>query len=294
LATLLHRILPERVALELSDDGEPAIVEADPSQIDQVLMNLCINARDAMPDGGTLRIRTELVPIDAEGAPVTEKPGPWIAVTVADSGSGMPPDVVERVFEPFYTTKPDRAGTGLGLAVVFSIVRQHGGAIACDSTVGRGTTFRLLLPVAQERDLRVVLPPISPHRGTGRVLIADDDIDIRETVCRILDSAGYSTVAVPDGTAACAALRAESFDLAFIDVVMPGPTCLELVRQMRAIRPELRVLLSSGYAADAAIVRLAHEDCSGLLVKPFAFAELMRAVRDALGGNGSARTGRQV
>jgi signal transduction histidine kinase/ActR/RegA family two-component response regulator len=294
LATLLHRILPERIVLELSDDGEPALVEGDPSQIDQVLMNLCINARDAMPGGGTLRIRTELVPADAEAAPVTEKPGPWIAVTVVDSGGGMPPEVVERVFEPFFTTKPDRVGTGLGLAVVFSIVRQHGGAITCASEVGRGTTFRLLLPVARERDVPVVLPPISPRRGTGRVLIADDDTDIRETVCRILDSAGYSTVAVPDGAAACAALRAEAFDLAFIDVVMPGPTCLELVRAMRAIRPGLRVLLSSGYAADADIVRLAQNECSGLLVKPFAFAELMRAVRNALGDADSARTGRQV
>ena len=294
LATLLHRILPERIALELSDDGAPAIVEGDPSQIDQVLMNLCINARDAMPQGGTLRIRTELVAADAAAAPATEKPGPWIAVSVADSGSGMAPDVVDRVFEPFFTTKPDRVGTGLGLAVVFSIVRQHGGAITCESQVGRGTTFRLLLPVTSERDVPIAPPAVSLRRGTGHVLVADDDIDIRETVCRILDSAGYSTVAVRDGTAACAALRTETFDLAFVDVVMPGPTCPELVREMRGIQPGLRVLLSSGYAADAEVLRLAEEECSGLLVKPFAFAELMRAVRYALGDEGSARTGGQV
>ncbi len=130
LASLLHRILPERIALELSDDGEPPLAQGDPSQLDQVLMNLCINARDAMPDGGVLRIRTELVPADPE-TPVGDNPGPWVAVSVTDSGSGMPPDVVERVFEPFFTTKPDRVGTGLGLAVVFSIVRQHNGSITC-------------------------------------------------------------------------------------------------------------------------------------------------------------------
>jgi signal transduction histidine kinase/ActR/RegA family two-component response regulator len=286
LASLLHRILPERIALELSDDGEPALVQGDPSQIDQVLMNLCINARDAMPEGGVLRIRTHAIPAGVE-PPVVDNHGPWIAVTVTDSGSGMPPDVVERVFEPFFTTKPDRVGTGLGLAVVFSIVRQHGGTIACQSTVGSGTTFRILLPMARERDLRVTLPAFSPRQGTGRVLIADDDIDIRETVSRILDSAGYSTLAVADGNEACAAVRHEPFDLALLDVVMPGPTCHGLVARLRAIRPNLRILLSSGYAADADILSLAREQCSGLLVKPFAFAELMRAVRDAMGDAGA-------
>jgi signal transduction histidine kinase/ActR/RegA family two-component response regulator len=292
LASLLHRVLPERIALELSDDGEPALVQGDPSQLDQVLMNLCINARDAMPDGGVLRIRTQAVPRGAE-PPIVDNHGPWIAVSVTDSGSGMPPDVVERVFEPFFTTKPDRVGTGLGLAVVFSIVRQHGGAVTCQSTVGTGTTFRILLPVAREDEMRVSLPAFSPRQGTGRVLIADDDIDIRETVSRILDSAGYSTVAVADGHEACAAVRSEPFDLAFLDVVMPGPTCHDLVARIRAIRPDLRVLLSSGYAADADILRLAHEQCSGLLVKPFAFAELMRGVRDALGDAGAPAPGQR-
>jgi signal transduction histidine kinase/ActR/RegA family two-component response regulator len=294
LASLLHRILPERIALELSDDGEAPLAEGDPSQLDQVLMNLCINARDAMPDGGVLRIRTECVPADDDG-PGGEHSGPWVAVTVTDSGSGMPPEVVERVFEPFFTTKPDRAGTGLGLAVVFSIVRQHSGSITCTSTVGEGTTFRILLPAARERDPLVALPPFSPRNGTGRILIADDDVDIRETVGRILDSAGYSTLAVADGNEACAAMRTEHFDLAFLDVVMPGPTCHELVARLRAIRPQLRVLLSSGYAAEADVLRLAHEECSGLLVKPFAFAELMRAVRDAMGDAGAPRpAGRPV
>jgi CheY-like chemotaxis protein len=128
----------------------------------------------------------------------------------------------------------------------------------------------------------VPLPPFSPRDGTGRILIADDDADIRETVGRILDSAGYSTLTVADGNEACAAVRAEHFDLAFLDVVMPGPTCHELVARLRAIRPHLRVLLSTGYAAESEVLRLAHEECSGLLVKPFAFAELMRAIRDAM------------
>jgi signal transduction histidine kinase/ActR/RegA family two-component response regulator len=281
LASLLHRILPERIALELLDDGEPPLVEGDPSQLDQVLMNLCINARDAMPGGGVLRIRTDLVPARTDVA-ADENPGPWVAISVTDSGSGMPPDVVERVFEPFYTTKSDRAGTGLGLAVVFSIVRQHGGSITCQSTVGEGTTFRILLPFAREHEPHMVPLSASPRAGSGRILIADDDIDIRETVGRILDSAGYSTVVVADGNEACAALRNERFDLAFLDVVMPGPTCHDLVARLRAVRPEIRILLSSGYAAEADVLRLAHEQCSGLLVKPFAFAELMRAVRDAL------------
>jgi signal transduction histidine kinase/ActR/RegA family two-component response regulator len=294
LASLLHRILPERIALELSDDGAPPLAEGDPSQLDQVLMNLCINARDAMPGGGILRIRTEVVPADPE-TPVGDNPGPWVALSVTDSGSGMPPHVVERVFEPFFTTKPDRVGTGLGLAVVFSIVRQHNGSITCTSTPGQGTTFRILLPLARDRDLFVPLPAFSPRQGTGRILIADDDVDIRETVGRILDSAGYSTLAVADGNEACAAVRSEHFDLAFLDVVMPGPTCQELVKRLRAIRPQLRVLLSSGYAAEADVLRLAHEECSGLLVKPFAFAELMRAIRDAMGGAGAAaETGRPV
>jgi len=292
LATLLHRILPERITLELSDDGGPALVEGDPSQLDQVLMNLCINARDAMPDGGSLKVRTERLPASADSAG-GEPAGPWVSVSVTDSGSGMPPEVVERVFEPFFTTKPDRAGTGLGLAVVFSIVRQHGGRITCDSTVGQGTTFRLRLPVARGAAAVTTAPGFTARGGTGRILVADDDVDIRETVGRILDSAGYSTVTVPDGHAACSAARSEAFDLAFLDVVMPGPTCHDLVDRLRALRPELPVLLSSGYAADPDILRLANEQCSGLLVKPYAFAELMRAVRDAMTGDGaSARAGR--
>ena len=291
LSTLLHRILPERITLELSDDGEPALVEGDPSQLDQVLMNLCINARDAMPEGGTLKIHTGFVPADP-AARAGEDAGPWVSVSVTDSGSGMPPDVVERVFEPFFTTKPDRVGTGLGLAVVFSIVRQHGGSITCESTVGTGTTFRLRLPAAREHATPAATPAISSRSGTGRILIADDDVDIRETVGRILESAGYSTLTVADGNAAAAAVRAAPFDLAVLDVVMPGPTCVELVARLRAIRPELRVLLASGYAAEAEILRLAHEQCSGLLVKPFAFAELMRAVRDALGDGTGAATRR--
>jgi signal transduction histidine kinase/ActR/RegA family two-component response regulator len=286
LATLLHRILPERIALELSDDGEAPLVEGDPSQLDQVLMNLCINARDAMPGGGVLRIRTERLPATPD-APIGDNPGPWLSVSVTDSGSGMPPDVVERVFEPFFTTKSDRVGTGLGLAVVFSIVRQHGGSISCQSVVGQGTTFRLLLPLALERSARVTVPAFHPRGGTGRVLIADDDIDIRETVSRILDSAGYSTLAVADGNEACAAVRSEHFDLAFLDVVMPGPTCHDLVDRLRRIRPDLRILLSSGYAAETEVLRLAQDLCSGLLVKPFAFAELMRAIRDAMGEAGA-------
>jgi signal transduction histidine kinase/ActR/RegA family two-component response regulator len=290
LVSLLHRVLPERITLELSDDGQAPLAEGDPSQLDQVLMNLCINARDAMPDGGVLRIRTEVVPADPAARP-GRVPGPWIAVAVTDSGSGMPPDVVERVFEPFFTTKPDRAGTGLGLAVVFSIVRQHGGSVTCTSAVGQGTTFRVLLPAAREHDALVPAPAFSPRHGTGRILIADDDVDIRETVSRILDNAGYSTLAVADGDEACAAARTEHFDLAFLDVVMPGPTCHDLVARLRAIRPTLRLLLSSGYAAEAEILRLAHEQCSGLLVKPFAFAELMRAIRDAMGDAGAAVPG---
>jgi len=140
----------------------------------------------------------------------------------------------------------------------------------------------------------VPAPAASPRHGTGRILIADDDVDIRETVSRILDSAGYSTVAVADGNEACAAARTQSFDLAFLDVVMPGPTCHDLVARLRAIRPNLRLLLSSGYAAEAEILHLAHEQCSGLLVKPFAFAELMRAIRDAMGDAGAPLSGAAV
>jgi CheY-like chemotaxis protein len=135
---------------------------------------------------------------------------------------------------------------------------------------------------------------VTPRRGTGRILVADDDADIRETVCRILESAGYSAQAVADGDEACAALRREAFDLAFLDVVMPGPTCQDLLARLRAIRPDVRILLSSGYAADAGILRLAQEQCSGLLVKPFAFGELMRATRDALGEEAPPAGGQPV
>ena len=204
-------------------------------------MNLCINARDAMPGRRRPPHPHRGRAGRPGGAAAAAIAGPWVAVTVTDSGSGMPPDVVERVFEPFFTTKPDRAGTGLGLAVVFSIVRQHGGSVTCRSDVGQGTTFRLLLPVAREHDAHVPAARLQPAHTAPA---ASSSPTTTSTSARrsAASSTAPATRRWPSPTATRRAPRCatEPFDLAFLDVVMPGPTCHDLVARLRAIRPDLR------------------------------------------------------
>jgi two-component system, cell cycle sensor histidine kinase and response regulator CckA len=292
LLALVRRVLPETITVDLVAGRHLPMVEGDASQLDQVFMNLFINARDAMPNGGRITVETEQVHVNghyAEAHPWA-KPGRYVLVTVTDTGTGMSPEVLGRVFEPFFTTKGPRAGTGLGLAVAYGIVRQHRGMVNCYSEVGVGTAFKVYLttteqPAAAESSRP---PQAAPRAGKERILVAEDDELVRAVAVRILARAGYRVTGAEHGEAACRAAANEPFDLFIVDVVMPGMPCRELVERLRELRPEAPILLSSGYTAGASIKALLRETGAEFLRKPYDPDQMLRAVRAALDASGAA------
>jgi signal transduction histidine kinase/ActR/RegA family two-component response regulator len=285
LLLMLRRILPENVDVDLIEGHSLPLVEGDRSQLDQVFMNLLINARDAMPEGGKVTIETEQVLVNGHYAETHPwaKPGRYVLITVTDTGTGMAREVLDRIFEPFFTTKSARSGTGLGLAVAYGIVRQHEGMLHCYSEVGVGTSFKVYLPAAQRLAASVgtkLLPAAS--RGNGRILVAEDDDAVRAVVIRILERGGYEVTGVDSGNAACVAAANEPYDLVLMDVVMPGLACREAVAHIRNAAPFVRILLSSGYTAGEAVSRLVEQTGLALLRKPYDPDQLLRAVRAAL------------
>ena len=237
-----------------------------------------------MPAGGRLTIETEQVVINGSYAATHPwaQPGRYVLVTVTDTGVGMPREILERIFDPFFTTKKDHAGTGLGLAVAYGIVRQHGGMLNCYSEVNVGTTFKVYLPV-HARAVLDVGSKLEGAVGTGseRVLIAEDDPAVRLLVRRILERAGYRVVAVEHGEAACRSAAEQAFDLVILDVVMPGMTCQAALERLSALLPGARFLLSSGYTAETNAALLTAGDHE-LLRKPYDPDRLLRAVRRVL------------
>ena len=285
LLELARRVLPETINIDLIQGQYLPLVEGDPSQLDQVFMNLFVNARDAMPEGGNLTIETEQVLINGrytETHPWANS-GRYVLVTVTDTGCGMSKEVAERVFEPFFSTKGPRRGTGLGLAVSYGIIRQHRGMVHCYSEVGIGTSFKVYLP-ATERLAGAIgskLQPV-PAPGKERILVAEDDELVRAVAVRILERAGYSVEAVEDGAAACRAVVNADFDLILLDVVMPGMSCREVVERILGFSPRTRILLSSGYTAGANVATLTRRTGFELLRKPYDPDQMLRFVRGAL------------
>jgi PAS domain S-box-containing protein len=287
LETMVHRVIGEDVELVLALGRDVESVKADPGQIEQALLNLVVNARDAMPDGGTLTIETRNVTLDAAYAadhPGT-RPGPHAMVSVGDTGVGMDDVTRERIFEPFFTTKALGKGTGLGLSMVYGIVKQSGGSIHVSSEPGRGATFRIYLPAVSERPV----PRPSPStpavaRGHETVLVVEDEPALRELTTRILTGAGYSVLVAGSGAEALAVLERHkgAVDLLFTDVVMPGMTGRELAVRLATVRPAMRVLYTSGYTEDAILRYGVLDDASRFLTKPYTPAELRRRIREAL------------
>jgi len=257
---LLRRALDESVTVELSLDQKLPACSADAAQLEAALLNLAINARDAMPRGGKLRVLTRRAWLQepALAGNAEAQPGPYVAIEVRDTGTGMPPEVRERAFEPFFTTKGPGQGTGLGLSQVFGFVRQIGGHVAIQSAPGRGTTVTLYLPLGSAADNAVggtVPPPRVPAQsGLGwSVLVVEDEPAVRAVAVDMLQDAGFAVLAAPDGPTAMALLKeGAQADILFSDVVMPGGmTGVDLAREARRLRPTIGVLLASGYAAEA-------------------------------------------
>jgi CheY-like chemotaxis protein len=276
-ARLIAPLLGERIRLstELADDLP--MVHADPGQLEQVLLNLALNARDAMPDGGRLRIATAVAETDA---------GARVSLTIRDTGVGMDAETLPHVFEPFFTTKRVGKGSGLGLATSYGIVKQSSGDIRVESAgPGQGATFTILLPVAPASEVQTVDQPVHSRRvaiplGVSRALLVEDDDGVREFAREVLIRAGISVVSAKDGLEGLAKARADgfAFDIVVTDVVMPELSGPRMVERLREARPDVRVLYITGYADDAvtkATLRAGHEL---LLEKPFT----ARALRDAI------------
>jgi len=290
LAKLLDRVLGADIQLKLDLEPSPLLTRADPSMIDQVLMNLVLNARDAMPTGGSLRIETARASV-SESDRVRfpdAAPGAHVSVRVTDTGCGIPAESLDHVLEPFFTTKADGKGTGLGLATVFGIVKQHGGALRIASTVGRGTSVSVLLP--EFRDEASERPPVpnehprASHGGHEHILLVEDEQHVQKLVRRLLEGRGYR---VSVATTAVEALErwaaSTDFDLLLTDVVMPGGVSgLELAHRLIGLRPSLKVILMSGYPGNARVQGF--ELCEGVnfLQKPFTPPALLACVRSRL------------
>jgi two-component system cell cycle sensor histidine kinase/response regulator CckA len=265
----------------------PLWVRADSSQIQQVLLNLAVNARDAMPEGGRLTIETgALVVSDEVDAQAELHPGTYAVLTVRDTGQGMDADTLSRLFEPFFTTKGMGRGTGLGLATVYGIVRQHDGHVSVRSARARGSEFTILLPLvgapaaADERPAR----DVSAARGDETVLVVEDDEGVRKLTASLLSASGYRVLVAAGGSEALslAAREAGPIDLLLTDVIMAGLNGRELHARLAAARPGLRVLFMSGYAGDVVAFRGVLEEGLEFIHKPFSSAELTRKIRDVL------------
>ncbi|HEV2805262.1 MAG TPA: ATP-binding protein [Chthoniobacterales bacterium] len=286
---LLRRVIGERFDLQSHPEAANGRVKADPSQLEQVVLNLGVNARDAMPRGGKLIIRTENVTLDRTTAPqiaASLAPGDYVVLSVADTGAGMDEETMSHIFEPFFTTKGPGKGTGLGLATVYGIVRQTGGGISVQSEVGKGSTFRIYLPVesAPVDFTRVPLAPVAKTDNFETVLVVEDEEIVRELVCEVLEHQGYNVLCACDGIEALN--LADGFDgdihLLVTDVIMPHMNGHELAVKLSALRPDMKVLYVSGYSdndiGDHGTLDPRHE----LLQKPFTPQTLARKIRDVL------------
>ncbi|HEX2055180.1 MAG TPA: ATP-binding protein, partial [Nitrospiraceae bacterium] len=288
LDSMLSRLIGEDVQLAIRTDPEQGHVKADQGQLEQVIMNLVINARDAMPNGGLLVIETSQVQLTR--TPMHHirplPPGPYMKLTVTDTGCGMDQDTLSHLFEPFFTTKEEHKGTGLGLSTVFGIVTKSGGAIDVWSQVGHGTTFDIYLP-----RINPEAPSLSPEaesggvvRGNETILVVEDEPSVRDIVREELTKIGYQVVEAMNGIEACliATQQSGQFDLLLTDIVMPGMNGRELAGRLHLIYPNLKILFMSGYLDDVT-ANAGLEQCqTAFIQKPFTPEGLARSVRKLL------------
>jgi hypothetical protein len=288
MGKLLPRLIGEDVELVVRTSQNLGAIRADAGQMEQVIMNLAVNARDAMPSGGRFMIETLNADLDDSYRSVHPivRPGSYVVLAVSDTGTGMDADTQAHIFEPFFTTKEQGKGTGLGLATVYGVVKQSGGFIWVYSEMGRGTSFKIYLPrVDQPVENSVAAPSASEEpRGTGTILLAEDEQDVREVAREFLESGGYTVIEARDGAEALNLVEKHqgAIDLLVTDMVMPGMTGQELALRLQEKRAGLRIMYMSGYSESAATESMHGDSSIRLLTKPFSRRALLHSVGELL------------
>jgi CheY-like chemotaxis protein len=294
LRQLLERTLPKMIEVEFNLAHDLRTINADSAQLKQVLMNLALNAKDAMPDGGKIVIETQNITLDQEFSKryAEVKSGDYVLLSMADTGHGMEKETLEHIFDPFYTTKEVGKGTGLGLAIVYGIVKNHEGYVMCFSRPGSGTSFRIYLPVSEvARDHEEVgesLESKSPAMGGDEtILLVDDEEFIRELGVDVLGQAGYTVLTASNGEQALEVYRKEQahIDLIILDLIMPGMGGKKCLAELHKIGPQARVLIASGYSPDASTKGALETGAAGFINKPYDNKQLLDLVRKVLDKN---------
>ncbi len=291
---MLSRLIGEDIDLITVPAAEPSSARTDPGQLEQVIMNLVVNARDAMPGGGKLIIETVNVKVDQTyaGSNVDLKPGAYVLLAISDTGMGMDSETTTHLFEPFFTTKAPGKGTGLGLATAYGIVKQSGGAISIYSEPGRGTTVKIYLPAADAKPLveTVEQPAPASLRGTETILVVEDEARVRKLICEVLTARGYHVLEAVRGEEAIriASSHMGRIHLLLTDVIMPEMSGPRAVEQIRALQPGIKVLYMSGYTDEAILHHRIMESGQAFLQKPFLPDTLARKVREVLNSQASA------
>jgi PAS domain S-box-containing protein len=283
---LLSRLLTEDIDLKVYLGDGDAIIMADPGQIDQILMNLVTNARDAMPRGGKLTIETSLIRMDmpfieAHGFGII---GDYVLIAIADTGIGMDEESRQRIFEPFFTTKPQGKGTGLGLSIVYGIVKQHNGFLDLRSRLGEGTVFNIYFPVIDEKFQESAEPPKAQQIGGDQtILIADDDMQVRNVIKIILSKSGYKVLEAEDGEKAVSIFgdNMEGIDLLILDIVMPKKNGLDAYEEIRKLRKDVKAIFISGYTADVIDQKGAGFEDLNIVSKPVSPNDLLLKIKEA-------------
>jgi CheY-like chemotaxis protein len=287
---MLGRTIPKMIDIQLRLGSRLWPIQADPVQMEQILLNLGANAADAMPDGGRLVIETQNITLD-EDYPDTHlgaRPGRYVLLAISDTGHGMDKETVERIFEPFFTTKDLQQGTGLGLATVYGIVQSHGGHINCYSEIGHGTTFKIYLPAAEppESEQAETPAPPPPQGGTETILLVDDEEPIRSFASQALERFGYTVRTASAGEEALEIYtqNPDQIDLVVLDIGMPGMGGHKCLQEILRVDPQAKVLVASGYSINGQMRKTLQSGAQGYVAKPYRLADLLSQVRDTLDG----------
>ena len=284
---LLFNTIPKTITIDLHLSENLASIQADRSQIGQVLMNLGVNARDAMPDGGTLRIETTNIQLDEEycGIHPEAKPGDYVLLTVSDTGRGMDKETLSHIFEPFFTTKEPGKGTGLGLATVYGIVKHHEGYINCNSEIGQGSTFNIYIPTIQTEQL-LVTPTIerSTPGGDETILLVEDDGEIRELCAELLTGVGYKVISAGNGEEALEIYQMEKdkISLIVLDLILPVMDGWQCLVKILRVEPKAKVIIASGFIESGLAKGLQAKGARGFVQKPFDTSQLLNTIREVL------------